>query len=673
MSDHRGHHQQEQSRQPALLDSLAPPAAPKFPAGTTEHEPVAHVLLESPVPHLDRPFDYAVPVDLSDKIVPGCRVKVRFSGREMSGYALSRSQQPSTPARLSLISKVVSPLPLLAADIHQLAEQVAQRYAGVTSDVLRAAIPARVARVEKEFTDLTPPQTQLNQESPGPRQAALALKGYGEGSAPQIILSAVRPILEDDAGDAVVVVPDQRAVDQVAGLLEEQLGQESVSRLSADMGPTPRYRSYLRLRYGQAQVAVGTRSAVFAPVNRPKLIVMLDDDDSSHAEPRAPYHHAREVALLRAVQTGAGLLFVSTTRSLEVQRLAERGWLSDLAPERAVRRAAVPLVRATADSYTQEHDPSAQRARMPHTAYRAAREALEHGPVLVQVGRAGFVPAVVCQRCRVRQQCPDCHGPLTLPGNFAQSRALRCRWCGLHHRQHRCDQCGHTTFRAGARGADRTAQELGRAFPNIPVVSSTGDQPVAAVGDQPALVVSTPGVEPVPDAGYSAALLLDGDAQLNREGLDVPRTVLSRWFRAASLVRPHSRSAAESGTVVVTASHEELTGALVRWDPVGYARDELYRRLELGLPPAKRMLSLTGDAGEAEAFITEVSLPAGLAWIGPAPAEESRQRWLLFFSYAQANQVIAEIRRARRTSSAAPTGAGRVLRIAVDDVATLQF
>lgn len=672
MSERRGSGQQEQARQPALLDALAPPAAPRLPAGTTEHEPVAQVLLETPVPHLDRLFDYAVPVDLSDKIVPGCRVKVRFSGREMSGYALSRSQKPSTPARLSLISKVVSPLPLLAADIHQLAEQVAQRYAGVTSDVLRAAIPARVARVEKEFMELTPPPTRLSPQAPGPREAALALKGYGEQSAPQLILSAVRRALADD-GDAVVVVPDQRAVDQVAGLLEEELGQDCVARLSADMGPTPRYRSYLRLRYGLAQVVVGTRSAVFAPVNRPALMVMLDDDDSSHAEPRAPYYHAREVALLRTVQTGSALLFVSAARSLEVQRLTERGWLSDLAPQPRVRRAAAPLVRATADSFTQEHDPSAQRARMPHTAFRAARDALEHGPVLVQVGRAGFVPAVVCQRCRARQQCPDCHGPLTLPGNFAQSRALRCRWCGLHHRQHRCDQCGHTSFRAGARGADRTAQELGRAFPNIPVVSSTGDQPVTTVGDQPALVVSTPGMEPVAESGYSAALLLDGDAQLNREGLDVPRTVLGRWFRAASLVRPHSRDAQESGTVVVTASQEELTGALVRWDPVGYARVELYRRLELGLPPAKRMLSLTGEPAEAEAFIAEVVLPTGVEWIGPAPADESRQRWLLFFGYAQANQVIAEIRRARRTSSAAPTGAGRALRIAVDDVATLQF
>lgn len=672
MSSDRARQDQEKAQQPALLDALSSPAAPRLPAGAADHEPVAQVLLETAVPHLDRPFDYAVPEDSAEQVVPGCRVKVRFSGRELSGYVLRRSAAPSTPSRLSLIAKVVSPIPALSPDVYQLAQQVAERYAGVTSDVLRAAIPARVARVEKEFLGLAPPAGEAHPDSPGPRQAALALKGYGPHSPGRMILASVRPVVEH-GGTAVVVVPDQRAADPVAELLEAELGADAVARLVADMGPTPRFRSFLRVRYGQAQVVVGTRSAVFAPAPRLRLIVLLDDDDPSHSEPRAPYHHAREVALLRSVQTGAGLLFVSTSRSLEVQRLTERGWLQDLAPQGPSRRAAAPLVHATADSYTQSQDPTAQQARLPRTAYRVAREALQHGPVLIQVGRSGFIPAVVCQRCRTRQQCPDCHGPLALPGHFAQSRALRCRWCGLHYRQPECAECGHTVFRAGARGADRTAQELGRAFANTPVISSTGDQPVDRVGEQPVLVVSTPGVEPIPAAGYSAALLLDGDAQLSREGLDVPRAVLARWFNAASLVRPHSRAPEEAGTVVVTASHQELTGALVRWDPVGFARDELYRRLELGLPPARRMLSLTGEPAEAERFIRDVTFPEGPEWIGPSEVEQGRHRWLLFFGYGQAGEVIAEIRRVRRTASAVATGSGRGLRIAVDDVATLQF
>lgn len=654
-------------QQPALLETIAAAPAAKLPAGAAEDLPIAQVLLESPVPHLDRPFDYAVPADLDEQVVTGSRVKVRFSGRDMSGYVLRRSSTTTAP-RLALISKVVTALPLLAPDVLQLCQQVAERYAGVTADVLRTAVPQRAARVEKEFTGVSAPAHSPAPDEPGPRETVLALKSYGESGWPQLVLQAVKQTWAVGGG-VVVVLPDQRDVDGVRPLLEQELGPETVAELTAEMGPTPRYRSYLRLRFGQAQVAVGTRSAVFAPVAGLARIIVVDDDDASHLQPRAPYHHTREVALLRTVQTGAGLTLISTSRSLEVQRLVERGWLTDLAPERAVRNAAAPVVTASTDSYQQERDPALHRARLPGVAYRTAQQGLQRGPVLVQVGRAGFIPAVLCERCRSRQQCPECHGPLALPGHFGQSDSLRCRWCGLHQRGHHCETCGHHSFRAGAVGADRTAQELGRAFPNIPVISSTGDHPVTDVQDRPALVISTPGVEPVAENGYAAALLLDGDAQLAREGLDVPSKVLARWLRAASLVRPRS----DSGAAVVTADDQELTGALVRWDPAGYAQRELYRRLELSLPPAVRMLTVTGEPREAEAFLAELELPDGLTWVGPAPAAEGTQRWMLFFSFAQAAGVIAEVRRARRTGSAHKSGQGRALRIAVDDTAALQF
>ena len=302
-------------------------------------------------------------------------------------------------------------------------------------------------------------------------------------------------------------------------------------------------------------------------------------------------------------------------------------------------------------------------------AYRAARKGREKGPVLIQVGRTGFIPAVLCERCRSRQSCPECHGPLALPGHFGQSDTLRCRWCGLHQRGHQCPECGAGSFRAGAVGADRTAQELGRAFPNIPVISSTSDHPITEVTDKPSLVISTAGVEPVAPAGYTAALILDGDAQLAREGLDVPRRVLSRWFTAASLVR----SRGEGGAVVVTAADPELTGALIRWDPVGYAGRELYRRLELNLPPAVRMLTVSGEARETEVFVNHLNLPTGLDWVGPAPEDDGKHRWMLFFGYSQAAGVIAEVSRARRTGSAFSAGRGKTLRIAVDDTSALQF
>lgn len=678
---------QQDSEQPALIHAPEPAGGARLPAGAAQRDPVAQVLLESAVPHLDRFFDYAVAQDQDAAVVPGCRVKVRFSGRDMAGYVVNRTQQAATGARLQLIHKVVSSVPVVAPEVFTLAEQVAQRGAGSTADVLRAAVPPRVASVEKEFAQASLPQpsdmqiageTDGTAGTAGPRRAVLALRNdQAQHSVLEALGEAVTRCVRQGGG-AVIIVPDQREVTRTAEYLETLLSQQNpdqaqlLVRLSADMGPTPRFRAFLQVRFGLATVVVGTRAAVFAPVPNLRLMAVVDDDDPSHVEPRAPYHHVRDVALLRTVNTGCELMFVSVCRSLEVQRLVEKGWLTDEGLGAAQRRQLTPMVSATADSYQAQQDPGAHQARMPALAYRTARQALQDGPVLVQVGRSGFVPALVCQRCREFQRCPHCQGPLAAPADHQQSGALRCRWCGLHHRSHRCQECGHTQFRAAARGADRTAQELGRAFAGVPVVSSTADQPVDKIGASPALVVSTPGMEPVAEGGYRAALLLDGDAQLSRDGLDVPRQVLSRWFRAASLVSPERSGSAGPGAVIVTAENAELTGALVRWDPVGYAHDELARRRELGLPPATRMISLTGARAEAEELMAGVALPPGVRWIGPTPAGEEQSRWLVFFSYAHAGDVVAEVRRARRRSSAG-TGSGRRLRVAVDDVRDLQF
>jgi primosomal protein N' (replication factor Y) (superfamily II helicase) len=229
-------------------------------------------------------------------------------------------------------------------------------------------------------------------------------------------------------------------------------------------------------------------------------------------------------------------------------------------------------------------------------------------------------------------------------------------------------------LRAGSRGVDRTAEELGRAFPNTPVLSSSGDHILSTVDDTPALVVATTGAEPVAAGGYATALLLDGDSQLQREGLRTPGQVLSRWFAAAALVRPR----AEGGVVVVTASQEDVVGALVRMDPAGYASRQLAERRDLHLPPAVRMAEVSGSAEAVSSFLELVELPGSsrhLPWIGPVPvedwapgagggmAEAPRYRALLFFPYGAARSVVEALRAARSASSARRTAEPVRLRI----------
>ena len=144
----------------------------------------------------------------------------------------------------------------------------------------------------------------------------------------------------------------------------------------------------------------------------------------------------------------------------------------------------------------QERDPAARTARLPSMALRAARTALEAGqPVLVQVPRRGYVPALACGRCRTIARCRHCTGPLSLPDR--DTAGAVCRWCGREEPALRCARCGSDAVRAVVVGARRTAEELGRAFPGTTVITSGGDAMVAAVPGEPAVVVATPGAEPV--------------------------------------------------------------------------------------------------------------------------------------------------------------------------------
>jgi primosomal protein N' (replication factor Y) len=209
----------------------------------------------------------------------------------------------------------------------------------------------------------------------------------------------------------------------------------------------------------------------------------------------------------------------------------------------------------------------------------------------------------------------------------------------------------------------RTAEELGRAFPGKTVITSSGDQVKATVGGGKALVVATVGAEPVAEDGYAAALLLDGDSLLRRETLRAGEDTVRRWFNAASLVLP----AAEGGLVVVTASDTAAVGALLRWDPAGFARRELALRNELQLPPAVRIASVTGPRAAVDHFTAAAEADLGAAGItirtaGPAPlvpggppsARRSAEdvRTLLFFPYGQAAAVVRVLRAARAAAAA---------------------
>ncbi|HTL23366.1 MAG TPA: primosome assembly protein PriA, partial [Mycobacteriales bacterium] len=532
-----------------------------------------------------------------------------------------------------------------------LARVVADRCAGSLYDVLRLAVPPRHARVEAEPAGEPAAAPEVPEPGSWERYANgpsyLGALGQGAPRAvwsalpgptwPVEVATAVRTAVAAGRG-ALVVVPDARDAARVGAAV----GELPYVELRADLGPAERYRRWLRVLRGEVRVVVGTRAAAFAPVRDLGLVVLWDDGDDLLAEPRAPYCHAREVLVHRAHLEGTAVLVGGFARTAEGQLLVESGWAAELRADREVVRATAPRVVGTSEEDL-ARDPAAQAARLPHLAFEAAREALAVGaPVLVQVPRRGYVPSLVCQRDRTPARCPACAGPLGATSGHA---VASCRWCGRIAGDWRCPTCEGRQLRASVVGARRTAEELGRALPGVPVRTSGRDEVLASVPAERALVVATPGAEPVAEGGYGAVLLLDAWALLSRADLRAGEEALRRWLAAAALARP----ATEGGRVVVVADHALApVQALVRWDPEGAAARELADRAALGFPPATRMVAVSGSA-RAVADVVEAVGPAEV--LGPVPEGEGERAYLRV-PRTESAELLAALRTVLATRSA---------------------
>ncbi|WP_455115056.1 primosomal protein N' family DNA-binding protein [Rothia mucilaginosa] len=749
---------------PALRDALIP-AAPEPVNVAAELEasgvpnPVARVRVDSTLPQVDRTFDYRVPAELSEDAVPGARVRVLFNGHEMTGYIEERAATTDwTRTSLLPLKSVLSRVPAVAPEIFVLAEALADRYASTVANVLRLAVPPRIAALDKKYAPLLPgyesaylgdsaPESEhvesehAASESAAPESSAASdafthadpyawlatpgapapfvldppalnpdapdaasvfsdyengaefIEDVAAGAATRAVMTVLPGHLEHTWADvlatalataatsgrgAIAVVPTAKNLDLLEAALAERLPADSFVRLSSDSTPHTRYHGFVKARLGRVPVVIGTRAAAYAPVANLGLVVCWDDGDSSLVERRAPYCHARDVLLLRASAENTAALFAGFSMSSEAARLVRTRWASHVRAPRALVRDYSPRIFSTGSEFELARDPLAAMARIPHLAFEHARRALARGPVLVQVARSGYIPSFSCERCRMPARCGECSGPLSVASG---SSVPSCSWCGHLAQQWRCSECGFTHWRYSAAGATRTAEELGRAFPNVPVISSAGDHVRASVGPEPALVVATPGAEPVAFGGYAAALLLDADKMLRFDSLRAPEAALRRWLNAAALVRP----AALEGTVVTTASPSPVEQALVRWDPAWFARQELEERAQTGLPPAVRTAAVTGAEADVRAFMEEFlgssALPERvreqLRIVGPVPLDQGYFAWseslvedseeapvqgdwrtLMFFSYGIAQQVTRELRATRATIAALKKNVG---------------
>ena len=688
--------------------------------------PVASVRLVGVLPHLDRPFEYAVTPDTA-AAGPGMRVRVRFSGKDTEGIVLERRAEPTTDRALAPLHRLVSDDVVVPPTMMRVCEDVAERSAGTVGDVLRLALPPRHARAEKadraaaekeeaaeaeteaaedlESTESaddaepaattdaaetghdeqTVPAADPSAEAPvAPRHAdrypglaaLLSRAGSAEGPVPRasLVLDPVDPwtaiaaesiaALGPDRG-ALVIAPDQRDVARLSRVLTERGIAHEV--LAGTEGPEKRYRTFRRILRGATRVVLGSRSAAFAPVQDLALVICWDEADDLLEEPRAPYPHTRTVLQCRSAEERCALLFLAASESVTMRALTDAGYLARLDPVPAPVTAVRPRIVAM-DQYLRDREGPSGRSRLPQEAMRVLRNGLQRGPVLVQVPRTGYAPAIACTFCGTRARCPECAVPLSQRG---RNGPLHCTVCGRREDGYRCPECDRTHVRAMVIGSTRTAEELHRAFPDAPLKVAGGahgpleDEAVPEHG----IVVATPGAEPAPPGRYSACLLLDADAMLGRAAFDADVEAVRRWRGAISLVR----TAEEGGEVlVVGTSTLPAIRDLVAHRSALFLDRVLEDRRELDLPPFRRVAEVVGEREACRGFLETTELPDGTEVLGPVdlegPDQAGRARAVLRIEPRRSRELAAALRSGVAARSARKDRASLRVRLDPPDV-----
>lgn len=672
--------------------------------------------------HLDHPFFYRVPEALLEQVVPGSKVKVPFAATTVDAWVLGVGD--GDVQGLRDVARVVTDLPALSDAVADLARRVADHYAGTLADVLRTAVPPRHARGERAALASTTAGNPGRPRPPEPAEAGWSTVTGGEdllarveaGESPRAAVrlplavdpwaamaaAAVRAVRGGQR--ALLVVPDVSDVQRLLSACRTVLPEPGrVVALHHGLGAERRWRTYCEVRAGLPDVVIGTRAAAFAPLPGLGLVVVWDDGDDGHVEPHSPGWQSVFVARLHAESTGAALVLMAHSRSVQTQWLVASAALEDLTPSRQQRRRGAPRVHVP-----DPDDPLEAAARLPATAHRALADGLREGPVLVSVPRRGYGSALACRRCRTRAGCVRCPGRLVQTGPLLgdggpgpgpgrggpragadPGGALRCGWCGTDAAPWRCPECSGTVLRAGVVGVRRSAEEFARSFGPLlggqDVVTSHGGQRVHDVGPEPTLVLATPGAEPVAVGGYAGAVLLDADAALARPGLLVVEETLRRWLHVGSLVRP----ATQGGRLVLVGDPSTAAvQALVRDAPEELAARLLAERTAAGLPPAGTIAAVSGDAeavvqvaaalrGE-DVLLGHAAVSAGASTdrhstdrhasreplvLGPVPAEDGGARLLLAGDHDPVVRAVRELLE-QRSSRRSP---GRV-RVRIDPV-----
>ena len=480
------------------------------------------------------------------------------------------------------------------------------------------------------------------------------LHGVTASGKTEVYLHAVKRCVELGRG-ALVLVPEIALTPQLVGRFRARLG-DAIAVVHSALGDAERHQMWKSLRSGQVRVAVGARSALFAPVENLGLICVDEEHDSSFKQEEGVRYQARDMALWRAHRVGGVCVLGSATPSLTSEALVERGVLTKLElPARARKAAALPTIEIV-DLRRIKAGPTGDRL-LTLPLVRALEHVVgAHEQAILFLNRRGFSPALVCGSCGDIVRCPDCSISLTV--HRVRRPRVVCHTCDYHAPlPTQCPACkGHELEEEGA-GTERIEAALTQLFPGARIARLDRD---VAAGAKSAVILErmrrreidvlvgtqmvTKGHD-LPDVTLVG--VLDADAALSMPDY----RAAERAFQLLVQVAGRAGRGDKPGRVVVQTRQPDspIIRCALRHDVAAFLAYEKLQREELEYPPYSRLAlvrfegleeSIVAAEAKRVAQLTKLSLAGQVHLTGPAPAPIARirNRWRYRFLLKSADR-----------------------------------
>jgi len=603
----------------------------------------------------DKTFTYSLPEGLREKAAPGHRVIVPLGKKTSVGFIV-RSLGGVPGFAVKDILDLPDDAPLIPAGLMELTRWVASYYHAPWGMALASALPpgidegrpSRPRSVEEpahagypSASEITPNQAQAYAvkavtdavEEGGFRP--FLLHGTTGSGKTEVYLRAIDRLRGAGLG-AVVLVPEIALTPQLVRRFRSRFGS-SVAVMHSGLTESKRRAEWRKIRSGEAGVAVGARSAVFAPFERIGLIIVDEEHDSSYKQEEGVRYHARDVAVMRAKLAGCPVVLGSATPSVESYHNALKGRYTLLElPERAGGRPMPAVTVVDLRAYP--------GVALTPPLIEAAKQRLENGEqALFFLNRRGYSDFLICRDCGHVPKCPSCSVSLTF---HKSDKSLVCHWCGDGQRPEPvCPNCGGARIRYVGGGTEKLEGEIQALFPDVGVTRLDRDT-VKRRGSYERLLGEV-------ESGATSVLL---GTQMVAKGHDIARIGLvgvvsadyglnmpdfraaERVFQTLTQVTGRSGRGDTPGESIIQTyqpDHYAITFA-ASGDYRGFFDVESVFRKELGYPPYTRMVMLTfkgvkeekakGGADAAGEIFTRLARGGKVEVLGPAPAPVKRVR-----------------------------------------------